>query len=189
MIKITLAALFTLFLSSKTFASFAYGSRVQVEDGVKPIEDISVGDEVFVLDSGSTLSDMSLTEERVAFSSGTGPHTSMTGMIYVSYGDEGAALVVTPDQVFLTAKQKLVQASKLTIGDQLLSKYGKSVPIRQISVGNHQGGVHHIATNSDSTFGNYLIVGGVWVGSYKIEVFYNSGNLKDINIFQDQPLR
>lgn len=189
MIKITLAALFTLFFSSQSFASFAYGSRVQVKDGVMPIENFSLGADVSVLDSGSTLGAMSLTEERVSFSSGTGPNANMMGMIYLNYGDEGAGLVVTPGQVFLTANQRLVPASKLTIGDQLLSKDGKSVPIRAISVGNYHGGVHHIATESDSTFGNYLIVGGVWVGSYKIEIFYNSGNLKDINIFQDQPLR
>lgn len=189
MIKITLATLFTLFFSSQSFASFAYGSRVQIDDGIEPIENISVGDEVSVLDSGSTLGAMSLTEDRVAFSSGTGPDTNMTGMIYLSYGDEGAALVVTPDQVFLTANKKLVTASKLTIGDQLLSKDGKSVPIREISSGNYRGGIHHIATDSDTTFGNYLIVGGVWVGSYKIQVFYNLGNLKDINAFEDRPLR
>ena len=114
---------------------------------------------------------------------------NMKGMIYLSYGDEGVGLLVTPGQVFLTANQRLVPASKLTIGDQLLSKDGKSVPIRAISVGNYHGGVHHIATESDSTFGNYLIIGGVWVGSYKIEIFYNSANLKDIYIFQDWPLR
>lgn len=189
MIKITLAALLTLFFSSQSFASFAYGSRVQVEDGFKPIENIQVGNEVSVLDNGSAVGTMSLAEERVAFSSGTGPNGHMPHMIYLSYGDEGAELIVTPDQVFLTASQKLITAIKLSLKDQLLSKDGKPVQIRQIAVGEYNGGVHHIANESDTTFGNFLIVGGVWVGSYKIEIFYDSANLKDINIFEDQPLR
>ncbi len=189
MIKITLAAFFSLFFSSQAFASFAYGGRVQIEDGIKLIENIQVGDEVSVLENGSTPDSISFSEERVAFSTGTGPHTHMAGMIYLSYGDEGAELVVTPDQVFLTAKQRLVRANKLTIVDQLLSKDGKPIQIRQIAFGEYDGGVHHIATESDTTFGNFLIIGGVWVGSYKIEIFYDSASLKDINVFEDRSLR
>lgn len=189
MIKITLASLLTLLFSSPAFAAFAQGSKVLVGYDMKSIETFVVGDQVTIMDSGSGPGDISLSEERVAFSAGTGSKGHQPAMIYLHYGTEGDNLIVTPDQIFLTYSQKFVEAHQLKPGDQLLTKDGSPASVTNIVMGEYNGGVHSIAPESDSTMANCLIVNGVWVGSYKLGIFYDMANLKDANIFQDQPLR
>lgn len=187
MIKLSLVFILALYMTP-AFATIAFGTPVLLEDGsVKAIQDFVIGDEVAVMGNGSSMSKISLSKDKVAFSAGTGSTSTQT-MIFVHFGDN-QNLVVSRDQVFLTASQKFKQAVQLVPGvDQLLSQDGSAVPILSISIATYEGGVHHIASDSDENLENCYLVKGVWVGSYKHQMYWTTGLIQGAKIFDDFPL-
>ncbi len=167
---------------------FAYGTKIGVPDGFKKIEQFEVGNRVLTADVESNGAGIKLnwTTARVSFSSGTGPDSHQSMMVYIHHGDSGS-IIVTPDHLFLMPNGKLKRADRLVPGrDQLVSSKGQAVPIQEISVGEYHGGVHHIATEKEFTGdpnGHLLLSEGVVSGDFNLQI--HAAQLKENHFVDD----
>jgi hypothetical protein len=160
---------------------FANDTLIGVPGGSVEIFTIPVGGVVLaasVKSEGGSLT-VAWSEQEVGFSAGTGANGVQAAMVYMVYGREGAdhEVVCTMDQPFLLANGKLTTAGKLRPGQQLVDKEGNAVPVRLVSVGSYEGGVHHIATRVPWTgsIDNHLILaGGVVAGDYSLQAYFQN---------------
>ena len=128
---------------------------VVVSGGVKPLEELQLGDQVLVV---STISkngdqlDLTWSAGPVVSSGGTSEGLN-PAMVHLVYGDS-AEIIVTTDHLFLLSNGQLIQASKLVPGDLLASPDGGSATVQTVSLGSFEGGVHQIAASGLSYPGN-----------------------------------
>lgn len=154
---------------------FAYGTKIGVPNGTKKIEQFITGDQVLAADVTLNSCEPKLDWKtvNVSFSSGTGPDGHQSAMIFIQHGDS-ATTIVTPDHIFLLSTGKLKRADRLVPGlDFLTDANGKAVQINEISVGEYQGGVHHISTeiNFDGTLNGHMLVSdGVVSGDFDLQI-------------------
>lgn len=167
---------------------FAYGTPIAIPEGTKVIQDFQVGDQVLVAIPAVTDTQLQLSwsPKTVGFSSGTGPKSHEAIMVYLHYGDKGA-LIVTTDQLFLMPNGKLKRADKLVPGqDELvLADGGTTTPLHEVRLGSYDGGVHHIATSTESLedftgIDDHLLnSNGVVTGDYILQLYQNTDKMKD----------
>lgn len=155
---------------------FAYDTKIGIPGGgFKVIQNFSVGDKVLTANVEFESSGIKLEwlSAKVSFSQGTGPDTHQPAMVYIHHGN-ARSIIVTPDHVFLLSSGKLKRANRLVPGiDQLVSADGEPVPIHEVSIGEHEGGVHHIATNKEFTgdiSGHLLLSEGIVSGDFNLQI-------------------
>lgn len=182
-----LSALTTL----PALANFAWDTQVKMANGeLKIIHKIGRGDEIADLDSKSTMGKISQGSAVVGFST-SAPSSSITKMIYIGFeADKGLrTIVVSDDQVFLTASGKFKRAKELSPDtDKLLSETGVPLNIKSILYNAYAGDIHSISSESDLSPDNCFIANGVWVGSHKFQVYWDDGSIGKADIFDDFPL-
>jgi hypothetical protein len=167
---------------------FAYGTKIGVPNGTKKIEQFLIGDQVLAADVilSTDMPKLNWSAIDVSFSSGTGPDGHQSAMIFIHHGDS-TQTIVTPDHIFLLSTGKLKRADRLVPGqDFLVSEEGKAVPINEISVGEYEGGVHHIATerNFDGSInGHMLLSDGVVSCDFELQI--HADVLKQEGYFAD----
>ncbi|ABO49535.1 Hedgehog/intein hint domain protein [Desulforamulus reducens MI-1] len=154
---------------------FAYGTKIGTPNGHKKIEKFAVGDLVLAAGIETSAGGIKLNWSplKVSFSSGTGPDSHQPAMVYIRHGDTGS-IIVTPDHLFLMPNGKLKRADRLVPGkDQLVSYEGRPVPVHEVSIGEYEGGVHHIATQKNFTGdldGHLLLSEGVVSGDFNLQI-------------------
>lgn len=148
-----------------------------VEKG-KPIFTINKGDGVFaasVTKAGAKIS-LKWDEKKVIFSQGTNALGHQPMMVYIVFGDKGTEdLICSTDQPFLLANGKYTTGGKLRPGQNLVGHDGQPIIIDMVSLGQYDGGVHHIATNvpwHKNPDGHLLLAAGVVVGDYTMQTFF-----------------
>ncbi|MGZ8220622.1 MAG: Hint domain-containing protein [Methylobacter sp.] len=171
---------------------FANGTLIAVPSpvGFKKIEDIQVAkDKVCTakLIIGEDNIKLAWGSAKVSFSQGTGPDSHQSNMISIIFDNpeiKGGAyktIIVTPDHLFLISTGKLKRADQLVPGkDFLVNKEGNPISIHEISSGEYNGGVHHIATAKKFTghLDDHLILAeGIVTGDFELQI--NSSKLKD----------
>jgi len=166
--------------------------------GFQQIDTFDIGQPVLAgsvtTDGGNVHVDWS--ERTVIFSQGTGNGGHQPVMVYITFGTEANHDVLcNMDQPFLLNDGKFTTAGKLRPGQSLVDREGNAVPIQMVSIGNYEGGVHHISTdapwNRDPN-GHLLLAGGadgVVAGDYVLQMHFGSlpAELKEDN-FDSLPL-
>lgn len=154
---------------------FAYGTKIGTPGGLKKIEKFAVGDLVLAagIETGAGGIKLNWLPLKVSYSSGTGPDSHQPAMVYIRHGNTGS-IIVTPDHLFLMPEGKLKRADRLVPGkDQLVSYEGQPVPVHEVSIGEYEGGVHHIATDKSFTGsldGHLLLSEGVVSGDFNLQI-------------------
>lgn len=153
---------------------FAFDTPVSVsETETKPIYEIQIGDQIYVAED-SSLSKWGL--RTVQFSSGTGPISNGSVMIRLVFGTEekNDVLYVTQNQVFYQPGGKLIRANKLVPGvDVLVHADSSTVPILELTVGQYELGIHHVATTqtiATSMDGHLILAKGIVAGDYALQI-------------------
>ncbi|NEO34970.1 MAG: hypothetical protein F6J90_01080 [Moorea sp. SIOASIH] len=170
---------------------FAFNTKIAVPSGgFKFIQDFSVGNKVLTADLESQDNGIKLKwlTAKVSFSQGTGPDSHQSAMVYIHHGND-RSIIVTPDHLFLLPSGKLKRAEYLVPGkDQLVSDQGEPVPIHEVSIGEYEGGVHHIATNKEFTgdiSGHLLLSEGVVSGDFNLQIHADQLKEKDLIVNHD----
>lgn len=155
-------------------ADLGWGTPVATrQDGiVQQIETLNVGDPVLVGDGGNSwrMSTVDSTDRQ-----GDG-HQSIAAL-YVHYaigGNDHAAIIVTPDQLFVTSEHTLVRADRLLAGQNLLAADGASVPILAVEIGMFSRGIHGISAagplTPGSPDGHILNANGIQVSDFLLQL-------------------
>lgn len=164
---------------------YANGTKIAIPTGVRAIEYFAVGDEVMAasLDKGK----ITWSPRKVTFSQGTGDSGHQSAMVYLHYGEDDKQIIVSTDQVFLMSAGKLKRADVLVPGkDLLVDEWGNPVVIHEVSIGEYDGGVHHISTGinkSGDINGHLLLSEGVISGDFSVQI--NSQGLMEQGIMED----
>lgn len=191
MTKFTLLFILSALTTLPALANFAWDTQVKMANGeLKIIHKIGRGDEIADLDSKSSMGKISQGSAVIGFSS-SAPSTSITKMIYIGFeADKGLrTIVVSEDQVFLTASGKFKRAKELSADlDKLLSETGVPINIKSLQYNAYTGDIHSISSESDLSPDNCFIANGVWVGSHKFQVYWDDGSIGKADIFDDFPL-
>ncbi|MGN6253459.1 MAG: hypothetical protein ACTHO8_00495 [Solirubrobacterales bacterium] len=145
-------------------------TAIGVPEGTqRPITEIGKGDTVAAgRTSGGQLEWEPAT---VGFSQGAhggGP----APVVRVAYG-EREGLTVAPDQPLMLTDGALTTAARLAAGQELMGVNGEPVPVGEVRLGEHEGGVHHIATSPDwngSIDGHLLQANGVVIGDFTLQL-------------------
>jgi hypothetical protein len=152
---------------------FANGTMIAVPDGNCEVQLLTVGQPIL---SGSLSGNkVNWTPKAVKFSAGT-KDGSQESMIYLVFGDN-KELIVSPDHVLMLASGKFTTAIKLMPNDLLMGADGNPVKIITSSLGQYQGGVHHISTDVvfDGTPNNHLInSNGIVSGDYTLQMYFQN---------------
>ncbi|HYF32995.1 MAG TPA: Ig-like domain-containing protein [Chitinophagaceae bacterium] len=152
---------------------YANGTRIAIPTGFRAIEYFQTGDAVLTASYSSKDNKLSWMPATVKFSMGTGDDGHQSNMVYLHYGDDDRQIIVTPDQLFLLTTGELCRADRLVPGaDQLMNEWGKPVDIHEISIGEYNGGVHHISTSteySNNIDGHLLLSEGVVTGDFLLQ--------------------
>lgn len=166
---------------------FAHGTRIGIPGGFRVIEQFEIGDKVLTgsLTQGGSLK-LDWAPVKISFSSGTGPDSHQPAMVYIHHGGVGS-IIVTPDHLFLLSTGKLRRADRLVPGkDFLVTAEGVPVAVNEVSLGEYQGGVHHIATENEftgSVDGHLLVSEGIVSGDFMLQIhseaLKNNGMLDD----------
>ena len=171
------------------------GTNAMVATPGGPIrsEQLKTGDMILTAVSQSARNPLLFSWEAkpLAFSSGTGPSPQGNPMILVEYGDD-ESVIVTPDTLFLMADARFKTADRLVPGkDLLISPGGTKVPVRHVWIKKYPAPIHHLATTVEfeSTFdgnrlGHLLVMNGVVVGDYLLQLYRQSQKMK-VNFSED----
>jgi hypothetical protein len=164
---------------------YAWFTQILVDkDNVRFVQDMDVGDQVYVASIGSVNGGVQLTWETrtLDFSDGTAPNPRGQDMLRVVYRlPRGhTELIATYDQLFLMPDGKTKRADMLVPGENLVGSDGSLVAISGISVVGYTGGIHHVATPLDEAGpirldGHLLSSNGVVTGDYWTQVFHMTG--------------
>jgi hypothetical protein len=140
----------------------------------RPIAEILIGDLVYVADN---IAKNSWTTKTVQFSSGTGSMNSGNIMIKIDFGVDAGnsnSLFVTQNQVFYQPGGQLIRANKLVPGvNKLVKQDGSTVEIIQMTVGQYEKGIHHIATSqgvATSMDGHLILANGIVCGDFALQL-------------------
>jgi hypothetical protein len=131
-------------------ASFAPETPVATEDGVKPIQTISPGDEVWALNEK------------------TGERTLRKVLSTVLHLDDdaleltagGESLLTTADHPFFTAAGEWVEAAKLKVGQEVQSLDGELLRVEKVEKGDGRVAVFNFEVDEDHSY----FVGGSRLG-------------------------
>jgi hypothetical protein len=139
----------------------------------KEIADFLIGDMVWV----AMDADLSTWDQvPVAFSAGTGRTAGVNSLIRVRFGDRATpeSVYANRDQLFMMADHKLKRAVKLVPGtDMLVRPDGSAVPVLDLSSGQFEKGVHHIATSdtpAQDVSGHLIVANGLVCGDYSLQL-------------------
>ncbi|MES2268306.1 MAG: hypothetical protein V4520_16205 [Bacteroidota bacterium] len=143
--------------------AFAYGTSITTPNGSIAIEQLNIGDPV-----SAWTPDGKVTTE-VVFSSGTPEGFPASDIFFLEFDE--CSLIVTRDQPFVLADNKVKKTTELGPGDQLLKPDGQTVTLRMMSVGQWNRGLNGIAIDKTNNTGNHLIIAnGIVCGDYVMEV-------------------
>ena len=191
MIKFSLLFILSALTSLPALADFAWDTQIKMANGkLNSIQNIRLGEEIADLDSKSTMNKMSQGSSIIGFSSGSS-NVQNQNMMYIDFGSDSSpqSIVVSLDQVFLTASGKFKRTKSLNPGiDQLLSETGVPLSIHSLRVGEYRGGIQNISSESVLSPDNCFVANGVWVGSYMHQTYWDYGMIENANIFDDFPL-
>lgn len=154
---------------------FANNTLIDMSEGKKEIKDIQFGEKIIVgsIDKSAS-SNLSWNEDTITFSAGTDGGIQ-PAMMYIVFGNK-EEIIVSCDHVFLLSTGKFITAERLQPGDELVDKNGKPLPILTASIGQYEGGLHHIAANVEfdgSVDGHMIIAAGVVSGDYTLQVNFD----------------
>jgi hypothetical protein len=174
------------------YPCFASTAPVAVPDGIRPIGDIAIGDQVLVASWSAAGWEWSARE--VQFSAGSPPNGSGLGnlMLYIEYGGSWAgerhrSLVASPNQLFLMAGNGLLKrADQLVPGaDCLVGPGGEALPVARVHSGSYLGAVHYIATEVPAyeefsgCLDNHLIItNGVIAGDFALQCYQDTDKMQ-----------
>ena len=169
---------------------FAYGTKISVPLGTRKIQDFRIGDQAMAgsLGLGRVPAvgplEMKWEPALVSFSGGTGPDSHEAVMVYIQHGKSGM-IIVTPDHLFLMPDGRFKRGDRLVPGkDFLVGEDGSPVPIHEVSLGEYEGGVHHIALDLEFTGspdGHLLLSDGVVSGDFNLQI--HAADLKEKGYF------
>jgi hypothetical protein len=177
-------SLLACFSGDAVRAAVANGTAVAVPGGgAREIQTLTVGDRVQVV-SSYTRAEGRLKLEwasvPVSFSSGTNGGEQPT-MVYITYAGGTRKLIVTPDQPLMRADGTITKAAELHAGDLLATADAGAATavasaVNQVSLGHHNGGVHHISVGSTahpaSPAGHLIVMEGVIAGDYAVQMYF-----------------
>lgn len=151
----------------------AFNTPVLVSAGqYKNVQDFLIGDPVMAFNPDGTSA-----STEVGFSNGTSPASVQPEMAYLTYQVDGESrtIVVTLDHTFLRADQKLIRASMLRPGMELVLATGGNTVIDNYEVKGYTGGVWNISTSTEpptSLDGHLIDTSGVLSGDYTVQLYY-----------------
>lgn len=184
MIKLTLLFFVAAVNLNIAHADFAYGTKIKRADGsMRKIEEIAVGDQITSLAENSKMGDIETDKSKIQFSMGSRSGRMM--LVYLEFANNNK-LLVTMDQIFPLADGTFKKALELWPNhDELISEDGKPIEIKGSSFGPFDGGLHNIASDSNMNLSNLFIAEGIWVGSYKSQIYYGYGKFENYNVFEN----
>jgi len=143
--------------------AFAYGTSITTPNGTTSIEQLTQGDTV------SAWTPDGVVPKEVIFSSGTPGGFPASGIFFLEFGE--GSLIVTRDQPFVLAGNKVKKTNQLKPGDQLLKADGQTLMLEMISTGQWDRGLHGFAIDNSGRSGTHLIIAnGIVCGDYVMEM-------------------
>ncbi|HTS27741.1 MAG TPA: hypothetical protein VMH81_17825 [Bryobacteraceae bacterium] len=168
----------------------ASDTLIAVPSGEVPIDSIQRGEEVLAASLSAGGSRITWSTAKVRFSMGTSREGFQPMMVYIVFGEgAGRELICNTDQPFLLADGKFTTGGKLRPGQQLVDRDGKPLPVQLVSIGQYDGGVHHIATDepwTGSPNGHLLLAAGAVAGDFALQSGFSDlpAELKEPNYDQ-----
>ena len=137
------------------FSSFEAGTLVRTKDGLKPIEQIQVGDEVAAWDEATnTIQYQKVTERYVREA------TQALKITVQAKDGKTETFTVTPEHPFLTPKSQWAAISGYEIGDQIATAIGEPVTITAIETLEGKREVFNLSVAEDHSYAVGEL--GVW---------------------------
>ncbi|MCA9023184.1 MAG: hypothetical protein KDA74_23710, partial [Planctomycetaceae bacterium] len=168
---------------------FAYDTLIATPSGPQKIQSFQEGNKVLAADVSYENGGIGLNwrPAKISFSQGTASTGIPVPMVFIHHGNS-QSIIVSSDHLFLMGSGKLKRADRLVPGkDQFVDEDGKLVPILEVSIGEYDGGIHHIATNQDYTGkldGHLILSEGIVSGDFNLQI--HAGDLKEKELLEEE---